>query len=191
MQYTNPHLILSTFFGLGKFAGRIAGTIGSLVAFPITLYCFKLSHFLQQFFHFDNIIIGAITIPIICVIILFVMGSISSSIYSKTLSKNDPKEVIIDEIVGQMLCLILTIPISLLFFQMYFADYPLDLGLIIMLLANFILFRFFDIVKPWPICWVEKKFTGGFGIMFDDIVASIFASVVYFAIFLTMIDYFK
>ena len=43
------------------------------------------------------------------------------------------------------------------------------------LLAGFLLFRFFDIVKPWPISWIDKNISGGFGIMFDDLLAAGFA----------------
>ncbi|AKE52821.1 phosphatidylglycerophosphatase A family protein [Kangiella geojedonensis] len=42
-------------------------------------------------------------------------------------------------------------------------------------LAGFILFRFFDILKPWPIKWLDKKVHGGFGIMVDDLLAGVFA----------------
>jgi phosphatidylglycerophosphatase A len=45
-------------------------------------------------------------------------------------------------------------------------------------LAAFILFRFFDILKPWPIRQVEKRFSGGLGIMLDDIVAAAYAMVI-------------
>lgn len=43
------------------------------------------------------------------------------------------------------------------------------------ILVGFILFRFFDILKPWPISYIDKKISGGFGIMFDDILAGIFS----------------
>ena len=46
------------------------------------------------------------------------------------------------------------------------------------IICGFILFRFFDIVKPWPIGWLDKKLQGGLGIMIDDIVAGIFAAVI-------------
>lgn len=46
------------------------------------------------------------------------------------------------------------------------------------LLAAFVLFRLFDIVKPWPISWLDKRMKGGFGIMIDDIVAGLFAWLV-------------
>jgi phosphatidylglycerophosphatase A len=44
-----------------------------------------------------------------------------------------------------------------------------------MLLVGFLLFRFFDIVKPWPISWLDQKVSGGLGIMLDDIVAGVAA----------------
>ena len=43
------------------------------------------------------------------------------------------------------------------------------------ILAGFILFRFFDILKPWPIKWLDRKVHGGFGIMIDDVLAGVFA----------------
>jgi len=46
------------------------------------------------------------------------------------------------------------------------------------ILCAFVLFRFFDILKPWPIGWLDKKIHGGLGIMIDDIVAGIFAAAV-------------
>ncbi|WP_110456508.1 phosphatidylglycerophosphatase A [Shewanella algidipiscicola] len=54
------------------------------------------------------------------------------------------------------------------------------------LLLGFVLFRFFDILKPWPIKWLDAKVHGGFGIMIDDVLAGVFAflclqGVVYFA----------
>lgn len=42
-------------------------------------------------------------------------------------------------------------------------------------LAAFVLFRLFDIVKPWPIGWVDRRVSGGFGIMLDDLLAAVFA----------------
>jgi len=45
-------------------------------------------------------------------------------------------------------------------------------------IVGFLLFRFFDIVKPWPIGWLDKKMQGGLGIMVDDIVAGIFSAII-------------
>jgi phosphatidylglycerophosphatase A len=43
------------------------------------------------------------------------------------------------------------------------------------MLAGFVLFRFFDIIKPWPIGWVDRRVAGGFGIMFDDVLAAVYS----------------
>jgi len=43
---------------------------------------------------------------------------------------------------------------------------------------GFVLFRVFDILKPWPISWLDKKVSGGFGIMIDDVIAGLAAAVV-------------
>lgn len=51
------------------------------------------------------------------------------------------------------------------------------------ILVGFLLFRLFDIVKPWPISFIDKKMTGGFGIMFDDVLAGIFALAIMHLIF--------
>lgn len=45
------------------------------------------------------------------------------------------------------------------------------------LLAGFVLFRIFDIIKPWPISWVDRQVGGGFGIMLDDVLAGIMACI--------------
>ena len=45
------------------------------------------------------------------------------------------------------------------------------------IITGFVLFRFFDMVKPWPIGWLDKRVHGGLGIMLDDIVAGIMAAI--------------
>jgi len=44
--------------------------------------------------------------------------------------------------------------------------------------AGFALFRFFDIIKPWPIGWLDKRVHGGLGIMIDDVIAGVFALII-------------
>jgi len=51
------------------------------------------------------------------------------------------------------------------------------------LLSGFVLFRIFDIFKPWPIKWIDQKVEGGLGIMLDDILAGGFAAVIMFFVF--------
>jgi phosphatidylglycerophosphatase A len=74
------------------------------------------------------------------------------------MKKEDPRTIVIDEAAGQMIALFLLDPRWSL------------------MAASFLLFRFFDIVKPYPIKRAEK-YPGGFGIMLDDFVAAIFAGI--------------
>lgn len=73
-------------------------------------------------------------------------------------AETDPQKVVIDEIAG---------------FLVTMAFHSTNWLIII---AGFILFRIFDIVKPWPAGWVEKKFTDGRGIVFDDVFAGVYAN---------------
>ena len=89
---------------------------------------------------------------------VFAVGVWSCSRAEKVLGKKDPGCVIIDELFGQWLALLL------------FSAMP-----IWYLILAFGLFRFFDILKPWPVKWAETAFPGGLGVMMDDGVAGLYA----------------
>jgi phosphatidylglycerophosphatase A len=76
---------------------------------------------------------------------------------ARTLGVHDHGGIVWDEIVGFWITMIAV---------------PLDWKWIV---AGFLLFRLFDIVKPWPIKWIDSKVSGGLGIMLDDVLAGIFA----------------
>ena len=100
--------------------------------------------------------------------------------FAKLFKKNDPKEIVIDEFIGQ------SIPIisywyfhfgvandsfknasSFFYFNAFWA----------WIITSFILFRFFDILKPYPINIIDKKMKNGLGIMLDDIIAGIYSTI--------------
>jgi phosphatidylglycerophosphatase A len=91
---------------------------------------------------------------------LFVIGTIASGAAEKILDQGDPGIVVIDEIVGQLIAL----------FAVPF--HPLTA------LAGFALFRFFDILKPFPAGWLDRHIHGGLGIMLDDVAAGLSALAV-------------
>ena len=86
---------------------------------------------------------------------------------------DDPQEIVIDEVVGQMLPL-LAIPI-------YETLYPLPT--IYYCAAAFLLFRLFDIWKPYPISYVDDNVKGSLGIMLDDILAGVYSIIILSVIF--------
>ena len=188
MQYSNINFIYTTFFGLGKISGRIAGTVASIFAFPVAFYIMRLSKFINGFFSLGDDPINYLVVPCIILLVLFIFGVIASNNYIKTVGNVDPKEIVIDEIIGQSLCLIATVPITFLLMQQYIEKIPFDLMVGLCFAANLLLFRIFDIFKPWPINVIEKKLPNGLGVMLDDIIAAIFTIVIYYLIFFRIIE---
>ncbi len=133
--------------GLAPFA---PGTWGSLFALFIALF-----FFLPQ----------TLWLRILSLIVLFAVGVWASTIAEAILAKKDPSEIVIDELVGQWIVLL---PLSLELSSKNFY---------IQLLIAFALFRFFDILKPYPITKLEDTFSTGFGIMIDDVLAGIYALI--------------
>ena len=73
---------------------------------------------------------------------------------------SDPSQIVVDEVSGQLITLMFIPPETMWY------------------IIGFILFRFLDIKKPWPIRWLDRNIKGGIGIMLDDIVAGIFAGMI-------------
>lgn len=91
--------------------------------------------------------------------LLFIFGVYLSSEAEALLKKRDPSSVVFDEMIGMLVTMILI---------------PSGIGWVV---AGFFLFRFFDILKPYPIRGIEKRMNGGIGIMLDDVAAGIYANV--------------
>jgi phosphatidylglycerophosphatase A len=145
-----------TFFGLGKKLPA-PGTFGSLVGMVIWMI---LDFFSLLSSNFEIILFFSF--------LVFWASSYACSTYIRRSFNKDPSEIIIDEILSQFLALFIGINIlQNLFFENYWLN----------ILLYFLLFRFFDIKKPFFIKKIEKKFKGGFGIMIDDIVATIYVII--------------
>ena len=127
----------------------IPGTIGSLVAFIVILIA---HNFLDKIYLY------------ILFITCFFLSLYLINIYQKTIGKNDSPEIIIDEFLG-------------VFIIFLFFDYYNKLNLYIIFILGFVFFRFFDILKPFPISWIDKKIKNSFGVIFDDIMAGIYSTI--------------
>lgn len=92
-----------------------------------------------------------------CVLLFFVCGVGLCSYTAKALGEHDHGAIVWDEIVGYLLTMFMA-PSGWLW-----------------ILIGFVLFRIFDILKPWPISWFDQHVHGGVGIMLDDVIAAIFA----------------
>ena len=130
---------ISTCFGLGY----ISSFPGTLISFLTVVIIWLI----QKYF--------GIQITLICILFISLLAYIA--IENNTDKKSDPKEIVIDEFIGQSLVLVY-LPLT---YQNY--------------ILGFILFRFFDIYKPIPIAYFEKKYQNAFGIIFDDVIAAGYA----------------
>tara|TARA_B100000524_G_scaffold167042_1_gene85422 strand:+ start:210 stop:713 length:504 start_codon:yes stop_codon:yes gene_type:complete len=156
-----------TMFGLGK-TKRIPGTVGSLATIIILYF----------FFHKLNI---SSNIILIGLIIILIYSFLAVSTYIKDSDNKDPKEVIIDEFIGQ------SIPIYLYEISHGIKKSPDEA--IIFYGVCFILFRFFDIVKPFPVNFFDKNFKNSFGVIMDDICAGFYV-VLSLICFMVLRNYF-
>ena len=129
------------------------GTFASLVTCLLFLLLINIFNFTVIFF---------ITLIIFCYSFVAINNSFDE------FRSDDPQEIVIDEVVGQMLPL-LAIPI-------YETLYPLPT--IYYCVSAFILFRLFDVWKPYPISYVDNNIKGSLGIMLDDILASVYSIII-------------
>ena len=141
-----------TMFGLGKIK-IIPGTFGSL-ATVIILYI--LFHPLD--ISSDLIFFG--------LIIIFIYSFSAVASYIKKNQNKDPKEIIIDEFIGQ------SIPIYL--FEISHGTEKSSNEALIFYLICFILFRFFDIKKPFPVSFFDRNYKNSFGVIMDDVCAGLY-----------------
>jgi phosphatidylglycerophosphatase A len=88
---------------------------------------------------------------------MFPLGMWAADAYMAATRVHDPPAIVIDEVVGQWLTLAL-VPIDPVLYAL-----------------GFLLFRIFDVLKPWPANFVDRAVTGGFGVMLDDVVAAVYA----------------
>ena len=145
-----------TLFGIGKLKG-VPGTYASLAT---TILLFFLFHILNT----------SANIVLICVIIIFFISLYAVNIFIKDLDNKDPKEVVIDEFIGQ------SIPICL--YEIAHENTKETSQILTAYFIMFILFRIFDIVKPYPVSYYDKNFKNSFGVVMDDVCAGLYVVAV-------------
>ena len=148
----NINTLFVTMFGLGK-VPKIPGTFGSL-ATVIILYLF---------FHIFDLSSNLI---LIFLIVVFILSFFAVTHHIKDNKNKDPKEVIIDEFIGQ------SIPIYL--YEISHSTEKSPNEALIFYGICFVLFRFFDIAKPFPVSFFDKKFKNSFGVIIDDVIAGLY-----------------
>lgn len=144
----NPWHLLATGFGSGL-SPIVPGTMGTLASLPFYLLLAHLS------------------LPLygLVVIASCVIGVKICQVTSDDMGVHDHGSIVWDEFAGMWITMLVVPMFGLAVFDWKW------------LATGFVLFRFFDMVKPWPIGWLDKRVHGGLGIMIDDIVAGVMAGV--------------
>ena len=156
-----------TMFGLGR-VPKIPGTFGSL-ATVIILYLF---------FHVFNL---SSNLVLTFLIIIFILSFSAVANHIKDNENKDPKEVIIDEFIGQ------SIPIYL--YEISHGTEKSPNEALVFYGVCFVLFRFFDITKPFPVSFFDKNFKNSFGVIMDDVCAGFYV-VLSLICFMVLSSYF-
>ena len=172
-----------TMFGIG-YSKYVSGTVASFVTCIIYLliYMSSFSQFnisLFLLFYNPEYVVWFLIIITISSINLINDRSFRHK-FAKLFKKNDPKEIVIDEFIGQSIPII-----SYYYFQFFVANDSFKNASSFFyfnsfwawIITSFILFRFFDILKPYPINIIDKKMKNGLGIMLDDIIAGIYSTI--------------
>lgn len=149
----NPWHLLATGFGSGL-SPFIPGTMGTLAAVPFFLLLAQLPF----------------TAYVIVVLISCVIGIQICQVTSADMKVHDHGSIVWDEFAGFWITMSIVPALNIPLTEWKW------------LITGFILFRFFDMVKPWPIGWLDKRVHGGLGIMVDDIVAGVMAGVALFLV---------
>ncbi|PMJ94796.1 phosphatidylglycerophosphatase A [Vibrio sp. 10N.261.55.A7] len=144
----NPWHLLATGFGSGL-SPIIPGTMGTLASVPFYLLLVQLPFWLF----------------IVVIIVSSFIGIKICQITSDDMKVHDHGSIVWDEFVGFWITMLVVPLLGVAIFDWKW------------IVAGFVLFRFFDMVKPWPIGWLDKRVHGGLGIMIDDIVAGIMAAI--------------
>ena len=152
----NFNVLFVTLFGIGKLK-KIPGSYASLAT---TIFLFLLFHILNL--SPNTVLIG--------VIIIFLISLYAVNIFTQDLENKDPKEVVIDEFIGQ------SIPICL--YEIAHEGSRETSQVLTFYFIMFILFRIFDITKPYPVSYYDKNFKNSFGVIMDDVCAGLYVVAV-------------
>ena len=154
INYLNNYFV--TMFGIGNIK-KIPGTVSSFVT---VVFLFIYFHYFELSKNYFLFILS----------LIFIYSFIAVNLYIKDKANKDPKEVVIDEFIGQ------SIPIYL-----YEISHGTDKNFnesIYIYFVIFILFRLFDIKKPFPVSYFDKNFKNSFGVVMDDVIAGLYVVLV-------------
>ena len=155
------NVLISTFFGYG-YLTSIPGTVASFVTTIFIYIAFEILNYTDLKF------------SLILFLILFFYSFYAVKDAESEFEKKDPGQIVIDEVLGQAMPLILLLYLN----QTNQISLPVEIYYII----SFFIFRFFDILKPFPVSYFDKNFKNYFGIIMDDIMAGLYSMILIYLV---------
>ena len=155
------NVLISTFFGYG-YLTKIPGTVTSFVT---TVFIYIAYEYLGY---------TDLKFSIIFFTLLFFYSFYAVKDAESEFKNKDPRQIVIDEVLGQAMPLILILHLS--------QNNQLSLPIEIYYALSFLFFRFFDIIKPFPVSYFDKNFKNYFGIIMDDFMAGLYSMLLIYLI---------
>ena len=155
------NVLISTFFGYG-YLTKIPGTVASFVTTIFIYIAFEILNYTDLKF------------SLILFVILFFYSFYAVKDSESEFKNKDPRQIVIDEVLGQAMPLILLLYLN--------ETNQLSLQIEIYYVLSFLFFRFFDIIKPFPVSYFDKNFKNYFGIIMDDIMAGLYTMLLIYLI---------
>ena len=155
------NILISTFFGYG-YLTKIPGTVTSGVTTILLYIAYEVLGYTDLKF------------SIVFFIFLFFYSFYAVKDSESEFKNKDPRQIVIDEVLGQSIPLILLLYLN--------QTNQINISIEIYYIVSFIFFRFFDILKPFPVSYFDKYHKNYFGIIMDDIMAGLYTMVLIFLI---------
>ena len=155
------NVLISTFFGYG-YLTKMPGTVTSFVT---TVFIYIAYEYLGY---------ADLKFSIIFFTLLFFYSFYAVKDSESEFKNKDPRQIVIDEVLGQAMPLILLLYLN--------QTNQISLQIEIYYVLSFLFFRFFDIIKPFPVSYFDKNFKNYFGIIMDDIMAGLYSMLLIYII---------
>ena len=155
------NVLLSTFFGYG-YLTKIPGTVTSAVTTIFIYIAYEIIGY------------SDLKISIILFVFLFFYSFYAVKDSESEFNNQDPRQIVIDEVLGQSMPLILLLYLN--------QTNQISLSVEIYYILSFMLFRLFDILKPFPVSYFDKNFKNYFGIIMDDIIAGLYSMILIYLV---------
>jgi len=155
------NVLISTFFGYG-YLTKMPGTVASLVT---TIFIYIT---------YEHLGYSDLKFSLIFFTLLFFYSFYAVKDAASEFKNKDPRQIVIDEVLGQAMPLILLLYLN--------QNNQLSTQIEIYYLLSFVIFRFFDILKPFPVSYFDKNFKNFFGIIMDDIMAGLYSMLLIYLI---------